>query len=54
VWAGIDHDNIIPLYGYCIGEEFGAYGALISPVSIRYHNLIESGLTINGFTLVVV
>ncbi|PVF91775.1 kinase-like protein [Serendipita vermifera] len=32
VWASLDHANIVPLYGYCVGHEgFGMYGALISP-----------------------
>ncbi|PVF91772.1 kinase-like protein [Serendipita vermifera] len=32
VWASLDHANIVPLYGYCVGcEGFGMYGALISP-----------------------
>jgi hypothetical protein len=31
VWASLTHDNILPFYGYC--EEFGKYGASISPVS---------------------
>jgi hypothetical protein len=33
VWARLSHENILPLHGYCENDdEFGAYGALISPV----------------------
>jgi hypothetical protein len=31
VWARLEHPNILPFYGYC--EDFGKYGASISPVS---------------------
>jgi hypothetical protein len=32
VWWRLVHPNILPLYGYC--ENFGTFGAMISPVSI--------------------
>jgi hypothetical protein len=32
VWARMKHANIVPMYGYAEGEQFGDFGALISPV----------------------
>jgi hypothetical protein len=33
LWAALEHQNIVPLYGYAEDERiFGLFGALISPV----------------------
>jgi hypothetical protein len=33
LWAGLQHPNIVPIYGYAEDEKiFGPFGALISPV----------------------
>lgn len=34
IWAQLNHPNILPFYGYAEDPRlFGAFGALISPVS---------------------
>ncbi|KAG8812252.1 hypothetical protein FRC17_002114 [Serendipita sp. 399] len=31
VWSRLSHPNILPLYGICMEDDFGPFGALISP-----------------------
>ncbi|KAG8811645.1 hypothetical protein FRC17_002369, partial [Serendipita sp. 399] len=31
IWAKLQHPNVLPLLGVCLGDDFGLYGALVSP-----------------------
>jgi hypothetical protein len=52
LWAALEHQNIVPLYGYAEDEGvFGLFGALISPVRYQSFNtdhLILQQWYVNG------
>ncbi|KAG8805479.1 hypothetical protein FRC17_005486 [Serendipita sp. 399] len=31
IWGLLRHSNVLPMYGLCLDEQFGEYGALVSP-----------------------
>ena len=45
-WWCLSHENIIPLLGLAKDEEFGSFGAIISPVC----NLVGNNLILNNLS----